>query len=65
MSPTSQHRQSTGDDFRNVKEAISGSLREQVRRGQPEMKATVNSGRVAWCRWKWPAAMLVRKRSMT
>jgi len=44
MSSTPQHRQTTGDALRNVTEAVSGLVREEVRRGEAEMKAKVKLG---------------------
>jgi uncharacterized membrane protein YqjE len=43
MSST-HHRQSTGDALRNVTEAVSGLVREEVRRGEAEMKEKVKLG---------------------
>ncbi len=41
---TTSHRQSTGDALRNVTEAVSGLVREEVRRGEAEMKEKVRLG---------------------
>ncbi len=43
MSST-QHRQNTGEALRNVTEAVSGLVREEVRRGEAEMKEKVRLG---------------------
>lgn len=41
---SSTHRQNAGDALRNVTDAVSGLVREEVRRGEAEMKEKVKLG---------------------
>src|SRR5690349_21007911 len=41
---SSTHHQSTGDALRNVTEAVSGLVREEVRRGEAEMREKIKLG---------------------